>query len=257
MNCNDIKNILPDYLEGSLSKNDKREIDLHIEECGKCSLLHDQFNQLNNELLNVELIESSDSFKNEFFRKLEYEKYKMQSKFSFYTSFRSLIKIAAAILLFFGGTLFGIIIANQSGGNTKMSILEQEVSQLTQQVHLTALREKTPSEKILAIDYLNTFEVNQDLLFTFSFILNNDESINVRLEAAKALYSLGNSQDARDILINSLNTKQKPIVQINLINYLVEIEKNRIIQPLRELIKDNNTHNRVKEYAQTSLQTII
>lgn len=257
MKCSDINNHLLDYLDNNLNSQERIDFESHIKNCDNCSTKLMQFKELHNEISKAAPIESSEFFKTGFFIKLNKEKNRSTRKPIMDFSFKSLLKVAASILLFIGGTVFGLIIQNKVGVNSKLTLLEQEVFKLKQQVHLTALEEKTPSEKILAIEYLNSSETNQELLNTFNFLLNNDESINVRLEAAQALYKLSDNQKARDILLKSLNVNQKPIVQIKLINYLTEIEERRIIEPLKDLIQNDNTNRMVKDYAQNSLQTLI
>jgi plasmid stability protein len=257
MKCSNINNYLLDYFENNLSNQERIEFESHIKECDNCSKKFMQFEELNNKIAKTNPIESSEFFKTEFLIELNKEKNKSTRKPILDFSLKSLLKVAASILLFTCGTIFGLIIQNKVGVNSKLTLIEQEVYNLKQQVHLTALEEKTPSEKILAIEYLNSAEINRELLAAFNSLLNNDESTNVRLEAAQALYKLSYNQNARDILLKSLNANQKPIVQIKLINYLTEIEKLRSIEPLKEIIHNGNTNKMVRDYAVTSLQTLI
>lgn len=257
MKCSDINNHLLDYFDNNLSSQEKIDFESHIKNCISCTKKLMQFKELHNEIAKLNPIESSEYFKTEFFIKLEKEKNKSTSKPILHSSLKFTLRVAASILLFIGGAILGLIIQNKADVNSKLNLLEHEVYNLKQQVHITALEEKTPSEKILAIEYLNSSEINRELLGVFNSLLNNDESTNVRLEAAQALYKLSGNQKARDVLLKSLNANQKPIVQIKLINYLTEIEKLRIIEPLKEIIHDGNTNKMVKDYAETSLQTLI
>jgi hypothetical protein len=257
MKCSDINIQMLDYFDNKLSSQEKIEFESHIKNCGNCSKKFMQFKELNKLITQTDPIETTENFKTEFFTKLDREKHKSIDKPAIFFSLRPQLKIVASILLFIGGTIFGLIIQNKADVNNKLVLLEQEVLNLKQQVHLTALEEQTPSERILSIEYLNATEVSQELLNTFNYLLNNDENINVRLEAAQALQKLSGNQKARDILLKSLSVNQKPIVQIKLINYLTEIEERRIIEPLKHLILDERTNRMVKNYAQTSLQTLI
>ena len=68
MKCDKIKEILLDYLEDKVDRSDRTKIENHIENCSNCSSQLEQFKTLNELILNTNKVESSQSFKNEFFQ---------------------------------------------------------------------------------------------------------------------------------------------------------------------------------------------
>lgn len=139
MKCADIEKYMLDYLDNNLSDELKVQIELHCRTCGDCSNKVMQFKELFIKINGVKTaIDPSPELETVFLNNLEKEKNIEMNKQRSNTNFRTLFRIAAAFILFLGGTFFGLVIQNQIMNNSKLTKLEHEVSQLKQQVHMTA-----------------------------------------------------------------------------------------------------------------------
>ena len=252
MNCKEIEKHIIDYLENSLEKEKIREFEKHLQSCEKCSDKIIQFKDLNKKLINQANIKSSQNFQDEFLINLENEKEKLRSRNNRISNFKSGLRIAAGILIFISGSFFGAFL---STNGTK---LENEINELKQVIAYTALNEQTVSERVKAIYYLDELKSeNQDMLDALTNALRNDENVNVRLAAAKALFNYGNNEEVRRSLVSSLLNQHEPMLQITLISYFIENNDKTAVETFKTLIQDENTNTIVKQYANKGIEILL
>jgi len=251
MNCNDINGIFLDYLDENLSSIDRANVEKHIEVCTKCSNKLTQFRKLNELLINTEIVESNSNFQNEFISLLEDEKKNVLKKRLWFDSLTNIMKVAASILLFISGTVFGLIIQNQQLNKSKISTLENEVTILKQQVALEMLKEQTASEKIKAINYsIEKQNIEKNLINILINTLDFDNNTNVRLAALDALSQFSEEPVIRNSLINSLSLQDNPYVQVGLIKILVDINSEKANEAIKLLLNQNDLNPEIKLFAQ-------
>ncbi|MBA7542828.1 hypothetical protein ES705_35152 [subsurface metagenome] len=251
MECIDIKNLLLDYLDNKLNIHNKAEFEKHIKECPNCSSELKQFKQLNNKLLNIKSIESSEGFENDFYLKLQNEKGNIINKHFVFDFLKVTYKVAAAILLFVGGTIFGLIIQNQKSDETKLTNLENEVKQLKQHVTFSILNENTASEKIQAINF--AYEQKQlekkSAIALYNTLISDDNS-NVRFAAASVLQQFSNDEAIKNRLIHALSFQNDPYVQVTLIKILAEFNNKEADNAIKMFLKQDNLNIDVKDFGQ-------
>ena len=255
MNCENINILMLDYLDNILNPIDRTELENHLEHCITCSSKLKQFKILNKLFQNTKKVEPSHFFKNDFFNSLDNEKTK-ESKMGFrLDSVKSSVKVAASILLFVSGTIFGLIVQNQGISKTKISVLENEVISLKQQVALEMLKEQqTASEKLQAINYaFEQSELNREIALALYNSLLSDENSSVRLEAALTLQRFSNDDAIKKLLIKSLEYQSDPYVQIKLIQILSNFKGNDSKKVLRMFLEQENLNPVVKDFGQKML----
>jgi hypothetical protein len=87
--------------------------------------------------------------------------------------------------------------------------------------------------------------------------LNNDPNVNVRLATLEALAPLA-QQDAtvRLGLVHSLAQQPSPLVQSSLADVMVQLQERRSVKPLRELLKQADLDETVKDKIEQSIRTL-
>jgi hypothetical protein len=250
MNCENINNLFLDYLDNNLSPFEIEKVETHLAQCASCSTKLEQFKNLNEIFVKTNKVKTPQSFKNEFASILEAEKSKIsKSRFSL-SSIKSTMKIAASILIFVAGTIFGIIIQNQSLSTSKISKLEYELNNLKQQVIFETLKNQSASEKIQAINF-TTYNQNIERKLADILVetLNTDENINVRLAALDALSQFSNEPSIRNGLINSLSMQENPYLQVGLIKVLINFNSPDANEAIHVFLNQNDLQPDVKNYA--------
>ncbi|MFC2136924.1 HEAT repeat domain-containing protein [Bacteroidota bacterium] len=256
MKCADIKMLFIDILEDSSSIDEKTKTVFfdHLKECGVCANEFEKLEELNNKLIQVKSIKSDEVFVNDFSIRLEEEKDKAKKMPSVKSFYQFSYKVAAGILLFIIGSLFGYYFTM----NSKVSKLEEEVCGLKYSYTSTILKEQTITAKIKAIGYFNGEpRIDEDFLKILQNLLNKDDNVNVRLAAAKALFKYSNQEEVKTILIESLGKQTEPKVQIELINYLVQNNEKQAIELLQMIISNNEANNIVRQYANNGLKVLL
>jgi len=257
MNCADIKSMFIDYLDNNLDNASKLKIEKHIKKCEKCLGELSQLKLLNEKTLKVKKVNTPDSLFESFMFNLENEKNTLNNRmFGIFNM--SWLKIAASILIFIIGSLFGVLLTKSYLANTQVKNLENEIGNLKQVVAVTMFGQLTTSEKIKALNYSDEIkQVNQRFVNALAYALQNDDNVNVRLAAAKALFKYKDVEEVNELLIKSLNDQNEPMVQIALIKFLVDTKEKGAVESLKYLIDNDETNLVVKQYAEKGLHTLL
>jgi len=257
MECIEIKNDLLDYLDNNLETERKARFEEHVKECPDCSKILEQFRKLNEKLSGAKSIEPTEGFEHDFYQKLQFEKEKISNRHSFTGLLKETYKVAAAVLLFAGGTIFGLIIQNQRSNKTNLTSLENEVKQLKHYVTLSVLNENTASEKIKAIDFV--FEQQQlekeTALALYNTLISDDNS-NVRIAAANALHYFSNDETIRKMLMHALIDQNDPYIQAELITIIAKFNNREAYNIIETFINQDNINIEVKNFGQQMIENL-
>ncbi|MBN2087441.1 HEAT repeat domain-containing protein [Candidatus Peregrinibacteria bacterium] len=255
MNCEDINIKFLDYLDNNLNSIEKEQVENHLAKCSLCAIQLEQFKKLNKLLIKAKEVQSSQAFNNDFAEMLESEKSKMSKQYFRLNSIKSSLKIAASILIFIAGSVFGIFMQNYNLSTTKISHLESQLSSLKQQVAFEILSEnKSASEKLTAINIVSEQNnLDMDIANALYNTIISDENSSVRIEAAITLQQFSNDNDIKMMLINALEHQDDPVVQIKLIQILSSFKENNAKNALKLFFEQEELLPVVKEYGQRML----
>lgn len=256
MECSKIKNLFLDYIDNSLSDKNKVTFEQHIMECPDCSKELHQFKLLNDKLLNVKAIESSQIFKNDFNLKLQFEKSKTFHQQYFIDHLKMVYKVAALIIFFVAGTIFGFFIQNHRSDESKLAILENEVKQLKLNISLSMLTESTASDKLEAINYtLDQNQLGKKVEMALYNTLISDDNSTVRIASASVLKHFANNLTVTKKLIQALNYQNDPNVQVELIKILVNLKSKEADYKIKTFIEQEDLDPNVKNFGEKMLLT--
>lgn len=256
MKCTDIKTIFSDYFDNETVLNNEIKLTFHnhLKTCDICRKEFEQFEQLNSKLSNISKLDVDEDFRETFHNWLEIEKLNNNEPFVTRNFYKISFRIAAGFLLFVLGSFFGYLISN----NNTVKQLQLQVLNLQQSYTSSVLKEQTVSSKIKAINYFDgETKIEPEFLSILENILNNDDNVNVRITAAKALFKYNTNTQVNTILLNSLKIQTEPLVQIELIDYLVNEKNKMAIDELKKLLENQNTNYLVKQYANSGLEVLL
>lgn len=269
MKENKIKELIAEYLKGDLEESKRLELENNLNEIGfEIDDLND-LEQIYEQLGEISIPEHSKQMDEKFYSMLESEKkanetidppvinLPVNNKLKINRSF-SIMQIAAGFTLLVFGVAIGLLINSGSGNNSEVALLKNEILEMKQMVMLNKLNEPSPSQRVLAVSYINEFsEPDPKIIEALFKTMNNDENSSVRLAALSALTKYIDNENVRNSLIESLKNQTDPLLQISLINLMMEIQDRRAIDPIRNIYTDENTLDAVKQQAKKGLEVII
>jgi HEAT repeat protein len=97
---------------------------------------------------------------------------------------------------------------------------------------------------------------DQQVLDALQHTLRYDSSVDVRLAALDALSRYGSRPDVSRGLVESLNGKQSPLVQLALIDVLVNLHESNAVEQLKRLQQEPNLDPTVRRHADWGIRQL-
>ncbi len=266
MNCEQIQNKIIDYLDKNLSESKMQEVQKHLDQCEDCRDAVIETGKIFKSIEKNEDVQPSAALKDNFYEMLEQEKAaQAKTQHSSARKTRHLfnwspVAVAAQIVLLLGLGFAGGYFANNSGRNEAQIVaLQHQVNQLSQNLHYTSLNKPTASQRIKAINSIQTTNSlpNEKMIDALINTMNTDENVNVRLTAIYALSEYKNSPKVKDALIESLSEQTNPILQITLINMVAGMKNGKGQEAIRQIIDNKEINDQVKDHAKQTLSVSI
>ena len=248
MKCENIAQLIPDYLHRSLKSDKIKLVEGHIAQCAECHAQVAIWQKLS--LIPDE--QPSPMLRSRFEAMLNaYEEGKSE-KTSFADARRTvgtswnlwawmrapLAQAAFALIFLAAGFLVGRHIEgdrqNNNGNTQELVALHKELVSTRQLVALSLLQQQSASERLQGVTWSTRLgEPDPEVLAALLHTLRFDASVDVRLAALDALRHYGDQREVRTGLLDALQRQQSPLVQIALIDLLVELRDADAVQHLK------------------------
>ena len=273
LSCEQIEQLLPDYLQAALSPAQSAEVEQHCEDCSSCAqdvAMWKKLALLPEEKPSADSRQRFDAMLHAYSatavqaasaasssagapRRFETQK----PSWNFFEWLRSpfgAVAWSAALLLIglFAGAQFGNRV--KSAPSEEIASLHAEVTSMRQLVALSMLQQQSASERLQGVswstreDHLDP-QVQSALLRTLRY----DGSVDVRLAALDALSRHAAQPQVRKGVLESLQEQQSPLVQVAMIDQLTEWRDPDAAQRLRKLEQTPNLNPAVKQRAEWAL----
>jgi len=277
MNCERVKEQIPECLAGRLEKAEREKVIEHLETCAGCR----------NELAELGIVwrgmealaipmETQLAMKSRFKDMMrayqegmlaaqthatrETAPAKPVEKAAGWTGFwprRPVWQFALTFALLMVGVFAGKVAFQTRGENPEMAQLKGQVEGLRQLVALSMLQEQSPSQRLQGVTYSVQMaqpdaQVEQALLRA----VTHDANINVRLSAVEALEKYASKPEVRRALEDAVPAQESPIVQVALIELLAQLGDKDSAPALQKLVSDSRTDETVKQHAAQALQKL-
>lgn len=259
-----IVSLLAQYLEDQLDDDQRKEVEQHLRICRNCATELKEYKVLLNVFNSEKESIPSNAVRELFYKNVDEEK-EIFSNRTQTTSrdstnsgwFKQLVKVAACIALVVGGFYSGSYY-QKNKSNTHLSQLLEQNTGFRQIAMLSLMENKSASKRIKGVNYIKEINrPNEKILKALIERMLIDENTNVRLTAAQALTNFTTSSIVRDALVKALKTEKEPIIQIEIIHALVKAQEKKAIEPMKDLLKEEDTPSFVKEQVKSLMPSII
>jgi hypothetical protein len=262
MNCKEVIEFLPEYIENSLDKGIHNMVTNHLGTCKNCKAELDKIISLEATFSKVTDGEVPSRVDYDFRMMLENEKQLAYISLSSrlnqkHISLSTILKIAAGFLLLITGGVIGYLIHPVGRSSDEVISLKQEMTEMKNLVIYSLIKQESASERIKAVSYIKEIsKPDPKLIETLFNTLNTDRNVNVRLAAAQALARYKNNKEVAKGIIKSLEIQTEPLVQIMLINLAVETGDSDVAPELNKLLDRTDLMDEVKNYAKKGIKTL-
>ena len=271
MNCQEIRNKIPDLLNNGLDATEASRLRDHLLSCPVCQ---EEFQELSETWTRLGILaeeQPGPELRRDFYRALEsYQKelaprqqtewrqrfVRLLPRWPLRVPALGLAAAALIVVLGFGAGFF--IGSGKKTTAEQVTVLNREVDNLKQQVSLSLLSQPSASARLQGLAMTSRLQDPAPSLITALLeTLNNDSSVNVRLSVVDSLYLFADREEVRAALTASLSRQTSPLVQIALIDLMVSLKEKRAAVALKKLLGDKKIIPEVRERAQSGISQML
>jgi anti-sigma-K factor RskA len=272
MKCEEIGELLPDYLQGSLKADQDALVEKHIVECADCREEVAIWKKLS--LLPVEqpsatsrerfeaMLQAYQTGRNDK-ASVRVERPKRASVWSWLRSHVGAVAWSAALLVIgvfagvSGGNYFGNKPIHSNTSQDEIAAMHSELSNMKQMVVLSMLQQQSASERLQGVSYSRREDqLDPQVMSALVHTLRYDGSVDVRLAALDALSRHGAQPQVHKGVVDALQEQQSPLVQVALIDLMLEWRDPDAAQRLRNFVQTPNLNPTVKQRADWALSKL-
>lgn len=262
MKCEEIEELLPDFIAGRLNSDRAVAAEEHIAQCVSCRKEVEIWTKL--ALLPEE--QPGPALRSRFQGMLEsyqegrWEKASLASERKRFLGMGDLVRWIrtpslsagwACVLLvlgFLGGHYLDRERSNDDNAQ-KLVALQQELHKTSQLVAISLLQQQSASERLEGVSWSTRVTPDPQILDALQRTLRYDSSVDVRLAALDALGRYGHRPDVSRALVEALGTQESPLVQVELIKVLVDLHESSAIEPMKRLQQESGVDPSVRKLA--------
>jgi len=278
MNCDQITELMPDYLVGALATDQMKIVEEHLHGCPACAsevTLWKKMSLLPVEKPTEESRQRFDAMLHAYPSSLAAEhtgiapatgSAQVKRGFDWSAAMRWLRSpvgaLAWSVALLVFGVLVGTAIGTKIGdGNAarerEIADMHAELTNMRQMVALSMLQEQSASDRLQGVNYTNREDhLDPQVFAALMHTLRYDNSVDVRLAALDALSRHAGQPAVRKSVGDSLQTQQSPMVQVALIDLLSEWRDPEAAQRLRNFQQTPNLNPTVRQRAQWAVSKL-
>jgi anti-sigma-K factor RskA len=270
MDCKKIKELVVDYMDGSLDVQTARKVDEHLSSCEECRAEFSGMKSMWLELDNLEIEQPSSSLKKNIENMIDSYNLGMKNNETaqWYVPIlkwleswwpkRPAAQFAAMAAVLVIGLMAGLNIGERTESKKEIVQLKTDMNQLRQTVMSSLLDQASVTERIRGLTMSSRIKnADKEFYSTLLFLLNSDSDVNVRLATVNALTNYVGNEYVRHELVKSLALQSSPLVQVSLIDLLASSKESSISPVLIKMINDPDVNIYVKERAGKALEQFI
>jgi anti-sigma factor RsiW len=270
MKCEQIAELLPDYLQGNLNHEQTAAVEQHCQQCADCAddvAVWKKLSVLPNEQLGPQARARFEQMLDAHTMPAaaqtagrSYTGAKPASGWSAVAQWlRSPLGAAAwSVALLLIGVFLGTRLGDVSSPRSReMAAMHSELDNMRQLVVLSMLTQQSAAERLQGVSWSSREEhldpqVQAALLHTLHF----DGSVDVRLAALDALSRHAQQPQVRKGVVDALGEQQSPLVQVALIDLLAEWRDPDAAQRLRNFEQTPNLNPAVRQRAEWAVSKL-
>jgi hypothetical protein len=269
MKCEHIAELLPDYLQGSLSPEQHHNVEAHLEQCADCSeevviweklsvLPVDQPGPASRARFEAMLQAYQAGRSNQPVDDSHWRKRASAWNWNVFHWLRSpLGAMAWSAALLAIGVFAGLRLAGPKPPSPDLAAMQTELASMKQLVVLSMLQQQSASARLEGVTWsTRDQQLDPQVLSALLHTLRYDSSVDVRLAALDALSRHGRQPQVHEAVLDSLQQQQSPLVQVALIDLLLEWrvpDAAQRLEALQQVANLNPTVRQRVEWARSKL----
>lgn len=255
--------LIADYLAGDLDKEGKEKLETLIAE-GKIDFMEfREVEAIHERLADQTVPKASPLVSERFYTMLENEKRSNSVEFKQWIVDQlnrlaeafSMPKLTYALVLLFIGAFIGSYFDQDS---SEIDQLSREMQALKEVMMVNMLEGSSAADRLKAVNISSELP-NADLeaINALLFTLNNDPSVNVRVQTIEALKRWGDNERVRQGLVRSIAIQESPIVLIELADAMTELEVKSSAREFEKILQERELDHNVQQKLQSSIAVLM
>jgi hypothetical protein len=263
MKCEQIAELLPDYLQETLRPEQNKIVEQHLTACIDCTevvALWKKLATLPDEQASAASREHFDAMLHAWQSgradKLDAEK--RPSLWSIFEWLRSPVgAVAWSVALLAIGAYVGLQLGGTKSNSQDVAAMHSELAGMRQLVALSMLQQESASQRLEGVSWTRREDrLDPQVLAALKHTLRYDPSVDVRLAALDALSRHSTQPQVRSSVVDALQEQQSPLVQVALIDQLVEWRDPQAAQHLEKLRQSPNLNATVRQRADWAISKL-
>jgi hypothetical protein len=268
MQCLPLRERMPEFLAGTLPEAARAELDTHLGQCAACREELRTMKDLWTQLGSYPEIQPTPALRSRFRASLAAYRLGLDHARTSAPSIRpawhwieswwrghGTPQWAGALSWLMAGLLAGLLWRGPARPAVDTEQLRAEMASLRREMNQALLQHSSVNERLKGVNAMaHAVQPDPALLNALLRVLNTDPNLEVRLAAIEAIQPFAEQAAVRKGLVLSLTSQESPLVQIELINLLVEIQERQCIELLEALAHDTRLDATVRERAAWGLQ---
>ena len=267
MKCEEIEDLMADYLRGKLNSDRAMLVQEHVAACARCS----EEVEIWKKLALIPEEQPSPMLRARFQAMLEsyqegrWEKASLASERNKFLGVSDLarwlrtpsLSAAWACVLLVAAFLAGRYIdRTPNTSDQQLAAMREELHSTRQLVALSLLQQQSASERLEGVSWSTRVAPDPQVLDALQHTLRYDSSVDVRLAALDALSRYGSRPDVSRGLVESLEGQESPLVQVALIKTLVDLRESGALAPLKRMQRAPGLDPTVRKQADWAIRQL-
>jgi len=267
MKCEEIAELLPDYLREGLNAEQKKTVERHLESCVECSEVAGLWKKLGlipDEQPSAASRERFETMLQAYLTGRGNEGVMQRapgrgaSIWNVFQWLRSPVgAVAWSIALVAVGTYLGMQLGSTKTNSQDLAAMHTELTNMRQVVALSMLQQQSASQRLEGVTWTRREgQLDPHVLSALVHTLRYDQSVDVRLAALDALSRHAGQPQVKKTVVDALQEQQSPLVQVALIDQLVEWRDAEAAPRLEKLRQMPNLNPTVRQRADWAISKL-
>lgn len=262
MNCDRMRQQIPECLAGRLNPAAREELLAHLEGCSRCRADMAEMGAVWRGLASIPTVEPDAAVRTRFREVLEayqagmgeghgrmVERERPRWLAGWWPA-AAVWQTALALALLAAGAAGGRYLGRPRGADPEIALLQRQLDGLRQVVTQSMLQDQSPSSRIRAVGYTSQVaRPDRDTVQALLHAVSHDSNVNVRLSAVDALEKMAGNPEVQRALADALPLQDSPLVQMALIDVLVGSDARGAVAALRQLAANPRADESVRRRA--------
>lgn len=255
--------LIADYLAGNLDDAGKTKVEVLIANGTIDFMEFRELEKLHEDLGSISTPVPRKEMSLKFYAMLEKEKQSVKE--SWFKPVQNLVwqfiaeltmpRLAYGLVLLIVG---GFIGSQLNSNDSEIKQLSQQVQDMREMMMVNMLEGASAADRLKAITISSELpSVDSEAVHALLFTLNNDPSINVRVQAIEALKRWAGNERVREGLVKAIAKQQSPIVITELADAMLELKLRNSAPEFRRLIEERDLDFTVQHKLENSIAALM